>query len=69
MGKMKGFTAAILAVLLLLCLSSCRESDSSVYKQAEKLLAEEKYTEAAELLDKIPGYSDADQLSAYAKAV
>ena len=50
MGRLKGFTAAIVALLLLLCLSSCKENDSSVYNQAEKLLSEGKYTEAAELL-------------------
>lgn len=69
MGKGKGFAAAIVALLLLLCLSSCQESESSVCNRAEKLLSEEKYTEAAELLDKIPGYPDAEKLSAYVKTV
>ena len=39
--------------ILLLCLTACQESMGSKYEKANKMLAEGKYTEAADIFDEM----------------
>ena len=66
-GKRGTALALLLAAALLLC--GCQESPGARYSRGEKLLAEGKYAEAAEVFDGIPDHGDAARLSVYAKAV
>lgn len=66
---MKKWIKIILAVLLALCLTACRESDEAKYARAGKLLDEGKYEEAAKLFGETGSYEGSARMAVYAGAV
>ena len=59
----------IMAVFLLLIAAGCGQSQEAKYEAAQKLLAEGKYSEAAEKFDQLPGFNEASKYSIYSKAL
>ena len=65
---MKKVAYLVLVALILLVLSGCQESTSSKYERAQSLLAQNKFSEAAEAFSSLGSYEDAAKLTIYCKA-
>ena len=61
---MKKFTAALLVLILCVCLAGCSSDD---YKKATGLIASKDYAAASEILEKLGSYKDASALLAKCK--
>ena len=65
--KAKRITLAIVLVLICVLLTACSTPEGT-YKQAQTLLSQGKYTEAAEKFESLGSYEDATTLTMYCKA-
>lgn len=67
MTQMKKMIALLIAILLLFPLAAFAGAKDT-YEQAQELLAQSNYSEAANLFDSISSYEDSFKLSMYCKA-
>ena len=67
---MRKMLCVVISFILILCISTGEASSmSEKYDQALELFMQEKYNEAATILDEIRIYNDSSQLSLYCKSI
>ena len=73
MKRSKYFILVLIILVATVILSSCRKTDSQLYKEKEKiaeaLMLQHKYAEAAEEMEKLPDYQKAVQFAGYCRGL